>query len=60
MARGKSPTSYSLSARAKKILDRLSIHYGLNKTATLEFIIREHARSVGMMDATPGKLEGDS
>lgn len=47
----KMPTSFSLSDRAKKLLDRISEYYGLNKSATVEMLIREQAREIGILSA---------
>ncbi len=42
----KTPTSFSLSEEAVKVLDDLAGHYGISKTGVLEIIIREKRRDV--------------
>jgi len=37
-------TSYRLSTTARKMLDQLSEHFGVSRTAMLELLIREKAR----------------
>jgi hypothetical protein len=39
----KRPTSFSITDQAHDLLDAIAKHYGINKTAALEIIIREKA-----------------
>jgi hypothetical protein len=47
-------TSFRLSGEAKRLLALLAEHYGLTATAALEWLIREQARSIGLV----GKKRG--
>lgn len=39
-------TSFRLSPEARVLLGALASHYGLNRTAVLEWLIREKARAL--------------
>lgn len=42
-------TNVSLSLEARLIQDRLASHFGVNKSALVEMLLREKAREVGML-----------
>ena len=43
------PTSFTLSDRAKDLLGLVADYYGTNKSATVELLIRNHARELGLI-----------
>jgi len=47
LVRGKSPTSFRLSARALRLIGELSAHTGIGRAACVEMAIREMARKKG-------------
>lgn len=47
------PTSFRLSSEARRLLRAIAEHHGLRATSTLEFIIREAARSRGLVAEPP-------
>lgn len=57
MSRTKVPTSFRLSQRAHRLMERLSTHYGLSKTGVIELLLRNHAREIGMLSG-PEKIDG--
>jgi len=46
--RSKLPTSFTLSDRAKDLLEGIADYYGTNKSSTVELLIRNHARELGL------------
>lgn len=42
------PTSFSLSEKALDLIAKIADHHGLNKTLTVEMIVREEARKLGL------------
>jgi predicted transcriptional regulator len=51
MAKPKYPTSFHLSADAKRLLKRLADELGVSQAAVVELAIREYARTHGRSDA---------
>ena len=47
----KSKTSFTLSTEALELLTKLSKHFGIPKTNVLELVIREKARSEGVISS---------
>ncbi len=44
----KKGTSFSLSEKALDLIAKLADHHGLNKTLTLEMLVRQEARKLGL------------
>ncbi len=56
----KQHTGFRLSEEALRLLDALAVRHGLNRTATLEMLIREAARQQGIHADTRIQAEGQS
>lgn len=48
------PTSFASSDRAKEFLDRIVDYSGTNTSATVEPLVRNHARELGLALGQPG------
>jgi len=55
--KGAQPTSYRLSDEAKRLLAAIASQQGIGITTTLEWIIREKARELGLTG--PEQKNGD-
>ena len=47
--------TFTLSPEALGLLEKLAAHYGLSKSATVEFLIRQDARGEGLTIRTKKK-----
>ncbi len=47
--------TFTLSPEAVRLLEMLAAHYGLSKSATVEFLIRQDARGEGLAIRTTKK-----
>ncbi len=47
--------TFTLSPEAVGLLEMLAVHYGLSKSATVEFLIRQDARGEGLAIRTTKK-----
>lgn len=52
MERKRKTTSFSITAVADDLLNKLAAHHGITKTSVIEMIVREEARKLGMLKPT--------